>query len=193
MEKGLGTCLIQQADNTVCGKQIEEGEPIGTIMSPSGPLVGHRNCAAAHYARKMQTEREKRDEMVKIARQSGPGGAVDMSTAEDAIENSTPLVKPDSTEKVPLDFSKVTFTDSTGAPDLFTEAERAELENLKQKLLSARAGMVTEEVGKVLSQAEHALAALRSVTIKLMDAYDKVVAERDQARSERDSARAASS
>lgn len=183
--KGMGVCLVPNDKGLPCGNQIEEGSPVGTVMLESGPSVGHKRCTDGHYARKMQAEREKRENLVKLAKQGGPGGAVDMSQAEDAIENPTPLVKPEEvkSESRPLVVEQLY---PTAEPQSLTDDEQGAMDAYKQKLLDARAGMVTEEVGKAIAQAEHAMAGLRQAAIKLADAYDKVVAERDGARSQRD-------
>lgn len=71
--KGMGACMINKADGTPCGMQIQEGEPIGTVMD-NGPRVGHRSCADAFKFRAEQQTKE--DSVVKIGHQDGPGGSV---------------------------------------------------------------------------------------------------------------------
>lgn len=93
-DKGLGNCLIPLENGAFCGKQITEGEPIGTIVL-NGPRVGHKKCADAYHWRKQQAERAKRENMVKRIDQAGPGGAVDSSTERDAVMGSLPLEKPE--------------------------------------------------------------------------------------------------
>jgi hypothetical protein len=189
----MGVCLIPNGEGIPCAGQIEEGSPVGTVMLPGGPTVGHKKCSDGHYARKMQQEREQRENMVKLAKQGGPGGVVDLSNAEDAIENPSPLVK----KEIAVDPTGVAIqhalSQPASEPHQLTDDEQAAMKEFKQKLLDARAGMVTEEVGKAIAQAEHALAILRQAAIKLADAYDKVVAERDEARSQRDTSKATSS
>lgn len=84
--KGLGLCLL-------CGSQIEEGEPINTVVLPGGPVIGHSRCVTGFHMRKRE------EDMVKIARQQGPGGPVDMTQAEDAVMGSIPLEKPEKPEE----------------------------------------------------------------------------------------------
>jgi hypothetical protein len=88
-DRGMGSCLIAGANGIPCGLQIEEGAPIGTVMSPGGPLVGHKDCAAAY-------EQRKREQMVKIGRQQGPGGAIPgPEQYKEGIQGSIPLEKPE--------------------------------------------------------------------------------------------------
>jgi hypothetical protein len=82
--------LIPDANGQMCGKQINEGEAIGTIVL-GGPRVGHKRCADAYHARVQEKEREKRLQMVKRIDQGGPGGPVDYSTERDAVQGSIPL------------------------------------------------------------------------------------------------------
>jgi hypothetical protein len=162
-------------------------------MLPGGPTVGHQACVQRFFARKMEAEREQREKMVKIARQEGAAGPVDITKAQDAVANSTPLEQP---AKFPDEGTSLFSAPNPGLPQpasephQFSPEEQQQMEAFKQRLLNARAGKVTEEVGKALAAAEQAMAALRMATVKLMDAYDQAVAERDQARGERDTARA---
>lgn len=94
--QGVGTCLAPQANGLPCGKQIADGEPIGTIVI--NPIVGgivvHRHCADAYEARK----REK--EAVKLGKQAGPGGPIDPSSFQDALAyGSVPLVPEEKASK----------------------------------------------------------------------------------------------
>jgi hypothetical protein len=89
-DQGMGNCLIPGADGLPCGKQINEGEAIGTIVL-GGPRVGHKKCSDAYHARVQEAEREKRLNMVKRLDQGGPGGAVVYSSERDAIMGSIPL------------------------------------------------------------------------------------------------------
>jgi hypothetical protein len=92
---GIGPCLIPGENDLPCGKQIVQGEAIGTVvLSPGGPTVGHKRCSDAYHARKQQAEREKRNAMVQRMDQGGAGGAVNYSSARDAIQGSIPLDKP---------------------------------------------------------------------------------------------------
>lgn len=110
--KGLGVCLIPGEDGTPCGRQIEEGEPIGTVIH-GGPQVGHKRCANAFYIRKQDEERQKREDMVKIGKQQGPGGSIgDPATYPDALASgSVPLEKKAEEDK------PVTSAPPTGVPD----------------------------------------------------------------------------
>lgn len=90
--KGLGTCPIQRDDGAPCGQQINEGEPIGTVIAgwASAPLVGHKRCADAYNARKQE-----RDSAMKIGKQQGAGGSIgDPQSYPDALAfGSMPLEK----------------------------------------------------------------------------------------------------
>lgn len=92
--EGMGKCLIQQDNGMPCGRQIQPGEPIGTVIAgfAAGPIVGHKACADAYQARQ-----NKEKQVVKIGRQGGPGGSIgDPSQYEDALAfGSVPLEKPD--------------------------------------------------------------------------------------------------
>lgn len=82
--KGLGVCMIPTSTGKPCGKQIQQGEPIGTITNAQRtPIVGHKKCAEAYEMRTM-----------KLGKQGGPGGAIDESSYENAIMGSVPLEKP---------------------------------------------------------------------------------------------------
>jgi hypothetical protein len=89
-DMGMGNCMIPDANGVYCGRQIGEGEAIGTIVL-GGPKIGHKRCADAYHARIQQAEREKRDAMVKRIDQSGPGGPVDHTTEREGIQGSIPL------------------------------------------------------------------------------------------------------
>lgn len=84
-DQGMGSCLIQQANGLPCGRQIAEGEPVGTVISGATAIVGHKRCADSFTQRKME------DQVVKIGKQSGAGGPVDVSTFADGVMHSTPL------------------------------------------------------------------------------------------------------
>lgn len=82
--KGLGVCMIPTSTGKPCGKQIQQGESIGTIINAQRtPIVGHKKCAEAYETRTM-----------KLGKQGGPGGAIDESSYENAIMGSVPLEKP---------------------------------------------------------------------------------------------------
>jgi hypothetical protein len=92
--KGMGACLIAKDTGLPCGGQIQEGEAIGTVISPGGPLIGHKKCADDFHARKAAAEREKRSSVVQKMTQNGPGGPVDPRTATDMLASgSVPLEK----------------------------------------------------------------------------------------------------
>lgn len=91
---GMGVCMIPKENDIPCGRQITEGEPIGSVViGPGNVVVGHKRCGDGFNMRK----KEKAD-MVKIARQQGAGGPVDMTTAEDMVYGSIPLQKPEPTD-----------------------------------------------------------------------------------------------
>lgn len=79
--KGMGSCLIQLESGNPCGRQINDGEAIGTVISVSGPIVGHKRCADDYNRRTM----------VKQYQQKGAGGPMDTSNPKDMVENPTPL------------------------------------------------------------------------------------------------------
>lgn len=97
--KGMGPCAIPQDNGLPCGRQINEGEPVGTIAKGSAfnplPMVGHKRCADAYYQRVQAAEREKNLAMVQRINQAGAGGPVDNSTAFDPVQGSIPLEKPE--------------------------------------------------------------------------------------------------
>lgn len=194
MEAGLGKCFIPDDEGTPCGHQIEQGEAIGTVMLPGGPAVGHKRCIGAFYMRQQQKEREQREKMVKLAKQSGPGGPVDMSTAEDAIENSSPLVKPE--EKPTLEITGVSakaLDQPASEPHILNDDELAKLEEYKRGLLQARVVSPAGTARKAFTEFTEQVNKLGAYVQRLATEYDKVVAERDQARSERDTAKGAGS
>jgi hypothetical protein len=93
--QGMGSCLIPtlwSAEHSCwlpCGRQIEDGESIGTVLSFAGPLVGHRDCADAFE------KRERNEKMVRIGRQQGAGGPMPgPEQYKDGIMGSIPLEKP---------------------------------------------------------------------------------------------------
>lgn len=82
--KGLGVCMVPTSTGRPCGKQIHQGESIGTIINEHRtPIVGHKKCAEAYETRTM-----------KLGKQGGPGGAIDDSSYSDALVGSIPLEKP---------------------------------------------------------------------------------------------------
>jgi hypothetical protein len=95
--RGIGPCAIPGENGLPCGRQVAEGEPVGTIAKGTAfsplPLVGHRRCADQYYARIQQQEREKNLAMVQRINQSGPGGAIDPTTAFNPVQGSIPLDK----------------------------------------------------------------------------------------------------
>lgn len=99
--QGMGPCGIPKADNYPCGKQIQEGESIGTVTTPGGPVTGHKKCADMFYMRKQASERQEREAMVKKYNQQGPGGAMDTANPQDLVMGSIPLDKPE----VPANFT----------------------------------------------------------------------------------------
>jgi hypothetical protein len=87
---GMGKCTIPGEENDYpCGKQIQEGEPIGTVMIGSQALVGHKKCADNFYARKAAAERKVRNSMVKKLNQDGPQGPVDFAHPTDLVQGAT--------------------------------------------------------------------------------------------------------
>lgn len=98
LEQGMGSCMIPVGENGYpCGKQIEEGEPIGSVLVGMGSRIGHKRCKDAFYARRAQ---EAKDAVAKNIKQAGPGGPVNLAGGEDAIMGSIPLVPP---EKEPVE------------------------------------------------------------------------------------------
>lgn len=95
--KGMGPCGIPGENNLPCGRQIIEGEPVGTITRGSAysPLstTGHKRCADAYHVRVQRQERERNMAMVQRINQDGPSGAVNPTTAYDAVQGSLPLEK----------------------------------------------------------------------------------------------------
>lgn len=96
--KGRGPCPIPGENNLPCGRQILEGEPSGTITAGTAfsphSMAGHKRCADDWYARKQQKERERNMAVVQRINQDGPSGAVNPSTAVDAVSGSIPLERP---------------------------------------------------------------------------------------------------
>lgn len=96
--KGLGSCLIAKENGYPCGRQIQEGEPIGTVVvgHPGNPIVGHKACADAFNKRKQEAT-------VKTGKQQGPGGSIgDPQAYDDALAfGSFPLEKPESAHPAP--------------------------------------------------------------------------------------------
>jgi len=86
--------MIPNDAGVICGKQIGEGEAIGTVII-NGPVVGHKKCADGFHARKQQSEREARHKMVKRYDQGGAGGPIDYNSERDGIQGSLPLEKPE--------------------------------------------------------------------------------------------------
>lgn len=103
--KGMGPCGIPGENGLPCGRQIHEGESVGTITVGTAfrpaSTTGHKGCADAWYGRKQQQERERNFAMVQRVNQSGPGGAVDFSQGQDAVEGSIPLQKPEPARQAP--------------------------------------------------------------------------------------------
>lgn len=113
--KGMGPCSIPGENNFPCGRQIAEGEPVGTItmgnvFNPQS-AIGHRHCADAWWERKRSAEREQNFAMVKRVNQSQAGGAVNFNEAYDAVQGSVPLEKKDT---VPLSPTERTGTTIKG-------------------------------------------------------------------------------
>jgi hypothetical protein len=83
---------------SICGGQINEGEPIGTIINTnavgvSTPIVGHKRCADKHNYAKANPP------VVKIAKQGSDGS---IGKYEDALVNPSPLVRPEKQELPPM-------------------------------------------------------------------------------------------
>jgi len=89
--------MIPNEAGVICGKQIQEGEAIGTVII-NGPVVGHKKCADGFHTRKQQSEREARHNMVKRYDQGGAGGPIDYNSERDGIQGSLPLEKPEPAE-----------------------------------------------------------------------------------------------
>lgn len=106
--QGMGVCLIPNDKDRPCGKQLQDGEPIGTIVL-GGPIIGHKACADRYELRK----REKKETAMKIGRQQGPGGSIgDPAQYQDALAHgSVPLEKPDAPDLTGL-------TSTSGSGDL---------------------------------------------------------------------------
>lgn len=208
--KGMGACLVPNDEGKPCGRQIAEGEPIGTVMAASGPIVGHRKCADAFHARKQQQERESRNSMVKDIKQAGAGGPLDFAGAKDTIMGSIPL------EKSPNSSSDLNeLTKAAGIPSIadvpmedemppvehakagnatlgLTPEEMAELDAYKQKLIDSRPKAVSaEDVDQALERVVQVVVALSVAVDALRTAIQGLKGSRDQARSERDAARVA--
>jgi hypothetical protein len=194
METGMGKCFVPNDQGIPCAGQIEEGSPVGTVMLVTGPAVGHKKCCDGHYARKIQQERENRENLVKLAKQNGPGGVTDLTNAEDAIENPSPLVKSELVADNPV--SLLPGTNSAPirpvVPELMglSDDELAKLEEYKQKLIGSRVQLsAATAVTELLPKFWQVVNELANAAGHLTREYNKVVAERDEARSERDTAR----
>lgn len=188
--KGRGICLIPDGAGIPCGKQIEDGAPGGTVMSPTGALHGHKPCADGWYSRKAQQERLQREAMVKLAKQGEPGGFVDVTKAEDAVIGSTPLMKPEDHSSDPSSIAVPSF--EPHKVELNT-VELAKLDEYKKRLLSERQVSPAQQARVALGDFLTAVSNLSHLVTTLVNEYDKVVAERDEVRSERDTAKGTSS
>jgi hypothetical protein len=95
--RGMGPCGIPRENGLPCGRQIQDGEPVGTITQGTvynpQSTTGHKACADAFHQRVQQRERERNMAMVQRINQSGPGGAVNPNDAYDAVQGSIPLAK----------------------------------------------------------------------------------------------------
>lgn len=90
---GRGLCEIPQENERPCARQIQEGEPHGSVYVGRRYLQGHKRCADAFHARKAAKEREERMAgVVQRMNQDGPGGPVDFSGSTDALEGGVPIV-----------------------------------------------------------------------------------------------------
>lgn len=88
---GMGVCLIYIAPNRPCGRQIQEGEPIGTVVLAGGPVVGHKKCAD-NFRPAFAAVANAGGHPVKLGKQGGPGGAIPGPEGYDqAIAGSIPL------------------------------------------------------------------------------------------------------
>jgi len=150
--RGIGLCMIPNDQGVPCGRQVAEGESIGTVLS-GGPQVGHKKCADAFHARRQAEERQKRSEMVKIGKQQGPGGDIgDPSTYPDALASgSYPLEKP-LEEKVSV---RQENTPDGGVPAV----EAALISQRLEAALSGNAtmGMTPEEMTQLEQYRQHLL------------------------------------
>jgi hypothetical protein len=87
----------------VCGRQIQDGEPGGTIIPPGQqPIHGHKHCADRWHGEKVAKERKEREAMVQKITQP-PGGPVDPRQAEGMVTGSVPLDTPKSSPPVGAD------------------------------------------------------------------------------------------
>jgi len=162
--KGIGACLIPNDKGFPCGTQIQEGEPIGTvILAAGGPVVGHRKCADGFQQRKQAEQRERvAATMVKRQDQAGPGGA--LGPERDALMGGIPLaeqVARNEAEKNKVSLgeavaaagvrsvAEIPFDEEAGESavdpatysevhDGLTPAEQLELETYKARLLAKR-------------------------------------------------------
>jgi len=162
--KGMGPCLIPNAKGFPCGRQINEGAPIGTVIAGIGaPLVGHRECAAAFQQRKQNEQREKvAAAMVKRVDQAGPGGA--LGPERDALLGGIPLAEQIARQEAQKEqanlgeaaaaagvrsVAEIPFDDEAGTsavdPATYTQvhegltaSEQRELEAYKARLLAKR-------------------------------------------------------
>lgn len=79
----MGPCLVPNKAGQHCARQIEDGEPIGTVVVSGRPLVGHKVCSDEYQRR----QRESKGTMVKRVDQAGPGGHIDQSTEREAVSS----------------------------------------------------------------------------------------------------------
>lgn len=86
-DRGVGSCLVQKANGYPCGRQIQEGEPIRTVVVGMNAIVGHKRCVEEYEARKQQ----EKTGMVKKYQQQGPGGPMDTSNPQEMVMGSIPL------------------------------------------------------------------------------------------------------
>jgi hypothetical protein len=168
--QGMGPCLIPNEHNYPCGRQIGEGEAIGTITTGLGvqaqSYVGHKACADGFYVRKAAQEKEKNLAMVKKMNQ-GPDGSVDPRNATDLVIGSIPLAKDEkSTNAIPIASTVIGDMGAEGAPFLgnlpegATPAqavayakggEIAHSPGIDQPTVKASAAMVTDFGSQVLN------------------------------------------
>lgn len=106
--KGMGSCVITQENGYPCGRQIGEGEAIGTVVINGSPYIGHKRCADAYDLRS-------KNGMVKRADQTSPGGAVGPirdAVADDGRPDITAVKLPDGVKAL----SELPYDEPTANP-----------------------------------------------------------------------------
>lgn len=164
--KGMGSCAIPGENGWPCGRQIAQGESIGTVIINKQPSVGHKRCADAYTFREMQGTN-----VVKRADQQADGS---VGPERDALgEGSFPLTGASKPEPAPPPNARAQYSQLPAGVVPLAELPFDDEAPSQKKALHVP--LTQREPQAQLDYLDNAMAGLSDAERKVLEEYRKSI------------------